>query len=50
VSKYAYAMLSLVAAGGATLQEIIPILQRRERECELQRQRVARKKAEKIVK
>ncbi len=28
VSKYAYAMLSLVAAGGATLQEIIPILQR----------------------
>jgi len=50
VSKYAYAMLSLVAAGQATLEQIVPILQRRERERELERQRLARKKAEKISK
>jgi hypothetical protein len=50
VSKYAYAMLSLVAAGAATLTEIMPILERRERERELERQRLARKKAEKIGK
>jgi len=47
MSKYAYAMLSLVASGQATLQDITPILERRERECELARQRLARKKAEK---
>jgi hypothetical protein len=47
VSKYAYAMLSLVACGQATLREVTPILERRERECELARQRLARKKAEK---
>jgi hypothetical protein len=47
VSKYAYAMLSLVAAGGTTLEEIVPILERRERERELERRRLARKKAEK---
>jgi hypothetical protein len=48
VSKYAYAMLSLVAAGQASLHEIGAILERRERERELARQRLARKKAEKI--
>lgn len=47
VSKYAYAMLSLVASGQATLEDIVPILQRRERERELERERLARKKAEK---
>jgi hypothetical protein len=47
MSKYAYAMLSLVASGAATLEDITPILERRERECELARQRLARKKAEK---
>jgi hypothetical protein len=50
VSKYAYAMLSLVAAGQATLQDIVPILERREQERELERHRLARKKAEKIGK
>jgi hypothetical protein len=50
VSEYAYAMLSLVAAGQASLPEIGPILERRERERELERQRLARKKAEKIGK
>jgi DDE family transposase len=50
VSKYAYAMLSLVAAGQATLEDIVPILERRERESELARQRLARKKAEKTGK
>jgi hypothetical protein len=50
VSKYAYAMLSLVAAGSATLADIVPILERRERECELERQRLARRKAAKTGK
>jgi hypothetical protein len=50
VSKYAYAMLSLVAAGQATLEDIVPILERRERESELARQRLERKKAEKTGK
>ena len=36
--------------GRATMQEIMPILERRERECELDRQRRARKKAEKTGK
>jgi len=48
LSKYAYAMLSLVASGQATLENIVPILERRERERELERQRLARKKAAKI--
>jgi hypothetical protein len=50
VNKYAYAMLSLVASGQATLENIVPILERRERERELERQRLARKKAEKTGK
>jgi hypothetical protein len=50
VSKYAYAMLSLVAAGSATLTDIVPILERRERECELERQRLVRRKAAKTGK
>jgi Transposase DDE domain len=47
VSKYAFNMISLVASGQATLETALAILQRRERECELARQRLARKKAEK---
>jgi len=43
-------MLSFVASGQATLADILPILERRERESELDRQRRARKKAEKIGK
>lgn len=46
-SKYAFNMLCLVAAGSASLQEIASILERRERESELARLRLARKKAEK---
>lgn len=48
VSKYAYSMLCMVAGGSATLADILPILERRERERDLDRQRLARKKAEKI--
>jgi hypothetical protein len=47
VSKYAYNLLSFVAGGQATLADILPILERRERECELDRRRRERKKAEK---
>lgn len=47
VSKYAVGMLSLVAAGQATVKDILPILESRERENELARQRLARLKAAK---
>jgi Transposase DDE domain len=50
VSKYAYVMLGLVATGQATMDDILPILERRERECQLDRLRRARKKAEKAGK
>jgi hypothetical protein len=49
-SKYAYLLLGLVAAGQATMDDILPILERREHECELDRQRRARKRAEKTGK
>jgi hypothetical protein len=47
VSKYAYNLLCMVAGGSATLADILPILERREREREVDRQRLARKQAEK---
>jgi hypothetical protein len=49
-SKYLFTLLSQVAAGGATLDEVLPILRERERRSELDRQsrarRAAKKKAE----
>jgi Transposase DDE domain len=45
VSKYAVGLLGLVAQGQASLKDILPILQRRERSSALERQRLARKKA-----
>jgi hypothetical protein len=50
VSKYAYVLLGMVAAGQTTMEDILPILESRERECELDRQRRARKRAEKTGK
>jgi hypothetical protein len=50
VSKYAYVLLGMVAAGQTTMDDILPILERRERECELDRLRRARKRAEKTGK
>jgi hypothetical protein len=50
VSKYAYALLGMVASGQTTLADITPILERRDRECELDRLRRARKRAEKTGK
>lgn len=44
-SKYMFAMLSLVASGAATLEEIIPILRERERRKELDRASAARRRA-----
>src|SRR5580704_10247156 len=46
-SKYAYILLGMVAQGGASLEEILPILQERERRIALERARVARRRAEK---
>jgi hypothetical protein len=48
VSKYAVSLLSFVAAGQATLQDILPVLEKRERERTLERARLARKRAEKL--
>jgi hypothetical protein len=47
VSKYAYNLLCMVAAGWTSLEDILPVLERREREKELERQRLARQRAEK---
>ena len=46
-SKYLFIMMGMVANGSATLEEIMPILRERERQSEMQRDRVARKRAEK---
>jgi len=43
-SKYAFNMLSMVAAGGATLDEIMPILAERERRIALDRASAARRR------
>jgi IS4 transposase len=45
-SKYLFVMMGMVASGSATLDEIMPILRERERQCKMQRDRVARKRAE----
>jgi Transposase DDE domain len=46
-SKYLFIMMGMVANGSASLEEIMPILRERERQCKMQRDRVARKRAEK---
>lgn len=46
-SLYAYNLLCLVGQGYATLADIIPILANREREKELARKRLLKKKLEK---
>ena len=45
-SKYMLSLLSMVAQG-ATMEEILPILEERERRCELDRQSAARRRAKK---
>ena len=46
-SKYMFALVGQVAAGAATLDEIMPILRERERQNELARQSAARRRAKK---
>jgi hypothetical protein len=46
-SKYMFVMLSLVASGAATLEDIIPILRERERQSALARASAARRRAKK---
>ena len=46
-SKYMLAMLTQVAAGAASLDEILPILRERERRKELDRLSAARRRARK---
>lgn len=48
-SLYAYNMLCAVAMGWASVADILPILERREKERQRDRQRQARRRAEKIV-
>jgi hypothetical protein len=47
VNKYSVFLFSQVAAGAVSLEKILPMLERIEREKELERQRLARKKAQK---
>ena len=49
VSKYAVSMLTFVASGQATLEDILPVLEKREREKRLERERLARKRAQKLA-
>jgi hypothetical protein len=44
-SKYLFALVGQVAVGAATLDEILPILRERERQCELARRSAARRRA-----
>jgi len=44
-SKYLFALLGAVAHGGATLEEILPILRERERQCAVARASAARRRA-----
>jgi hypothetical protein len=46
-SKYLFSLMGMVANGSATMEEIMPILRERERRNQLERDRVARKRAEK---
>jgi hypothetical protein len=46
-SKYALLLLGMVVAGTATWEEVQPILAKRAREREMERARLARKRAEK---
>ncbi|MFW6061203.1 MAG: transposase [Planctomycetota bacterium] len=49
VSKYAVSLLTFVASGQATLEDILPVLAKRQRERDLERARLARKRAEKLA-
>jgi hypothetical protein len=45
-SKHLFLMMGMVANGSSTLEEIMPILRERERQSQMQRDRVARQRAE----
>lgn len=49
VNKYALFLFGQVAAGQATLEQILPMLERIEREKELERIRLAKKKGQKLL-
>jgi len=48
-SKYLFILLGLVAQGGATLAEIMPILRERERQCAIARTSASRRRAKRQV-
>ena len=50
MSKYAYNLLALCANGWGSIQDILPILEEREKECERDRQRQAKRRAQKTAK
>jgi hypothetical protein len=49
MSKYAFNLLGFVASGQTTIQSILPILERRERECQRERERGRQRTAKKRV-
>lgn len=48
-SKYLFSLLSVVAGGGTTLEEILPILRERERRAALERASAARRRAKNLA-
>ena len=48
-NKYLFSLLGIVAQGGASLEEIMPILRERERQCALDRASAARRRARKTT-
>jgi len=49
MSKYAYNLLALCANGWGTIDDVLPILEAREKECERDRQRQARRRGAKTA-
>ena len=47
-SKHLFSLMGMVASGSASLEEIMPILRERERRIQLERDRLERKRAEKL--
>lgn len=48
-SKYLFPLMGMVASGSATLEEIMPILRDRERQCALARESERRRSARKTA-
>ncbi|HEY8665157.1 MAG TPA: IS4 family transposase [Tepidisphaeraceae bacterium] len=50
INKYAYSLLALAASGGAEMEDILPILEAREKECQRDRRSLALRRGKKTGK